>query len=841
MSPLSNVLTYGMTTILILGLLIGSTSLLEGQQEQAARSELRTVGERLATELGHVEELAKQGGDPTVRTKHVPRILGQQYAVTLHHGSVCDRGRIKADTCLELDSQQVDRSQWVPVNNVSSVNLELESGRDGVFVLSASSDAAGTTKTAVVRQNLSARIGVGEAVKTTGLALGSQPGNRPPIAKFTFEPSTPQDGESVEFNATASNDPDGSVDEYLWDFDGDGTFEVSTASPTINQPLSAGTYEVGLRVVDDNAGSSNITKFVDVSGLSYNNDLQTTGGDDTLEFTVTNNFPTSVEITHVMIDPRDDSIDDLSGGNEIVISATDNGLADGWFGYEIYDGGRIIELDYDAELAPGSDATFEIGEFDDSVEGKTIDFATQYRVSGIPNSTQFRATAGGPTISNYELEATGQDVDLVFDSSIQLDTITVDVGGDTSTTLTYGDFIESNAGSGWRYKADISSGVDGAFWANMTTAESATAPSSQTPLNDSAVTVTGDYTWDTGPDWDGATSQQGIVHASFGDHERDQLELGYQAVDTGGNALVGYWPLDDTGSAPDVSPESNDGTVEGGPGSATGIFGTSAYDLDGSSDYVRIPDSNSLETAPEDAVTVSAWVNKDSAQSGWIAIFQHSDTSYNLQFADGNEPEFTIYDGDWVSAASGGVNNNQWYHLVGVYDGTDVELWVDGSLQDTAAVDDTMSSGGGTDAGLGENIDASGRHMDGQVDEVRVYDRALDPTEVNALYDAHTTGTLITGWQTGPGIDSDDVGMKYDANVSNSEKVKIRVHADYSGTVEHSDWITINDADPGAGSKTVTGLPSGQTANEYRFEVRLETDAPGHAPSVDSLEVVDES
>lgn len=157
----------------------------------------------------------------------------------------------------------------------------------------------------------------------------------------------------------------------------------------------------------------------------------------------------------------------------------------------------------------------------------------------------------------------------------------------------------------------------------------------------------GRLTWTTAGDWDRAATQTRVIHQTYGDHRGDRVELGYPTRDDG---LVGFWALDeDSGStAFDQSGTGNNGSHEGDPTlSEPGLFSTSSYEFDGTDDYVRVPDDDSLEVADSQAVTVSAWVKKNSAQSGqnWAAILQKSDESYNLQFINGDEPIFTIYDG----------------------------------------------------------------------------------------------------------------------------------------------------------------------------------------------------
>lgn len=92
-------------------------------------------------------------------------------------------------------------------------------------------------------------------------------GNQSPSAAFTFSPASPAASETVTFDASASDDPDGTVVEYRWDFDDDGTFDVSQASPTTTHAFAAGgDHIVTLQVVDDDGATGESSRTVAVGG-----------------------------------------------------------------------------------------------------------------------------------------------------------------------------------------------------------------------------------------------------------------------------------------------------------------------------------------------------------------------------------------------------------------------------------------------------------------------------------------------------------------------------------------------------------------------------------------------
>jgi PKD repeat protein len=77
-------------------------------------------------------------------------------------------------------------------------------------------------------------------------------GNLSPIASFTATPSSGNSVLSVNFDAAASSDPDGTIAEYYWDF-GDG----QTASQTLLAILAQSDSKVftAILTVIDNLGA----------------------------------------------------------------------------------------------------------------------------------------------------------------------------------------------------------------------------------------------------------------------------------------------------------------------------------------------------------------------------------------------------------------------------------------------------------------------------------------------------------------------------------------------------------------------------------------------------------
>lgn len=89
--------------------------------------------------------------------------------------------------------------------------------------------------------------------------------NKPPKASFTYSPTSPIQGETVTFNASASYDPDGTIVSYEWDF---GDSAIGTGVITTHIYATSNTYTITLTVTDNDNTSDTVVAEVTVSPLA---------------------------------------------------------------------------------------------------------------------------------------------------------------------------------------------------------------------------------------------------------------------------------------------------------------------------------------------------------------------------------------------------------------------------------------------------------------------------------------------------------------------------------------------------------------------------------------------
>lgn len=88
-----------------------------------------------------------------------------------------------------------------------------------------------------------------------------------PIARFTFSPLAPNAGEPVTFDASASQSGNGEITQYEWDWNGDGVFDETVTTPTVQHTFSdSGPREVKLRVTNSQGRTAEFSAIVTVIG-----------------------------------------------------------------------------------------------------------------------------------------------------------------------------------------------------------------------------------------------------------------------------------------------------------------------------------------------------------------------------------------------------------------------------------------------------------------------------------------------------------------------------------------------------------------------------------------------
>jgi len=165
-------------------------------------------------------------------------------------------------------------------------------------------------------------------------------------------------------------------------------------------------------------------------------------------------------------------------------------------------------------------------------------------------------------------------------------------------------------------------------------------------------------------------------------------------------------------------------------------LGQSAYNFNGSSDYINCGDPPALDVSNfGDSITLSVWLNPSDSGGGRQDAFGKGDPNTNDNY------RIWINSGDvYLYIDEGGSSNrvntnidNIWTHVVGTWDGSTIRLYIDGVEQTSASLSGSSLASSGADFVIGSRAGEEEFYA-GDVQDGRIYDRALSDAEVAQLY-----------------------------------------------------------------------------------------------------------
>lgn len=225
-----------------------------------------------------------------------------------------------------------------------------------------------------------------------------------------------------------------------------------------------------------------------------------------------------------------------------------------------------------------------------------------------------------------------------------------------------------------------------------------------------------------------------ILNSEIFDLENEITSLESSILNSSG--LIGYWKFDEGNGnvVSDSSGNGNNGTVYGAMW-ASGEIGY-ALNFDGVDDYVSIPSWNLSSLT---SLTVAAWINSPLNNNGCIFCGQNGEF---MLHNDADVVGFSVkLQGEWYDVFSNStITPNSWHYIVGVWTkGVCIKIYVDGILvgeNDTIPDAYIFSPGPSYTARMG--ADYSGQSFfHGSIDEVRIYNRAFNYSDVFSLYSSY--------------------------------------------------------------------------------------------------------
>ena len=213
--------------------------------------------------------------------------------------------------------------------------------------------------------------------------------------------------------------------------------------------------------------------------------------------------------------------------------------------------------------------------------------------------------------------------------------------------------------------------------------------------------------------------------------------------------LIAHWSFDENSGSNTSDLALNGNNLNTANATWTSGASQSALYFNGTSSYVNVPTSPSLDI-DLDAVSISVWVKLQELPSqmsdGYGPIYDSDEDYYVLYLDKGNqELRFKVKDGLGLLSRPGISQSdlilNQWIHIAGVYNGKEAMIYLNGELMDSHTTTGIGTLGSNQDAEIGRN---NGNYFKGSIDELRIYERPLSRQEVVDHYDLNFSACDFT-------------------------------------------------------------------------------------------------
>ncbi len=296
-------------------------------------------------------------------------------------------------------------------------------------------------------------------------------------------------------------------------------------------------------------------------------------------------------------------------------------------------------------------------------------------------------------------------------------------------------------------------------------------------------------------------------------HAKNQSKENFSFTDS---SLVAYYPFE--GNANDASGNGNNGTIHQAIPIAD-RFGNpnSAYSFDGVNSYISVPNSTSLN--PTNQITITLWVRLRAPSSTWSPIIHKGGTQQNgytnreySLWLKGN-PFFHL-----TSAGDGSsehvVNSSDpqlqqtWIFVAGVINRVShkMEMYLNGVLDKQSS--DSYSTFSLNNfplmIGWSEEQQSDYSHFNGDMDDIRIYNRSLGSEEIYSLFSSVSSSISVYPNQNALNVNKSvniTATFSQDINYQTLNNSTIKVNGSQSGL--HSSEITYNSS-----SRTATINPN---------------------------------
>lgn len=241
----------------------------------------------------------------------------------------------------------------------------------------------------------------------------------------------------------------------------------------------------------------------------------------------------------------------------------------------------------------------------------------------------------------------------------------------------------------------------------------------------------------------------GIASVSHGERLLSLL------LSSGPRQEVGRWVFDEgTGTATaDSTGNGNNGTLTGAGMTWVSGHKNLAIDFPGTgTPRILVPDDPELDITA--ALTLMAWIRPDVLGTARIINKAENGVTdgYELSLASGGVAffrinQFTSGNTYRVDALTSYPTTGAWQHIAGTFDGTDIRIYIDGSLEATVSAIGQTIAANALDLAIGAEHDGT-LGLNGAIDQAHIYNIALDATAIQAVINDERPGLLVASSDT---------------------------------------------------------------------------------------------
>ncbi|MFH0758902.1 MAG: LamG-like jellyroll fold domain-containing protein [Bacteroidota bacterium] len=194
--------------------------------------------------------------------------------------------------------------------------------------------------------------------------------------------------------------------------------------------------------------------------------------------------------------------------------------------------------------------------------------------------------------------------------------------------------------------------------------------------------------------------------------------------------LIAHYPMN--GNARDASGNALHGTTGGvfwvndKEGTASG-----AAHFNGTTDYIHVTNNDLLNF--QDALSIACWINIDAFSGSEQYPISHGnwDKRYKISISN-NKIRFTLNTSTSIKDLDSETSPipGQWHHLATVYDGNDMEIWMDGALDAFTSFSGLINKTS-FDLAFGQYLPGeNGYNFNGSLDAVSFFDYAITAEQI---------------------------------------------------------------------------------------------------------------